>query len=637
MPNRLAKEDSPYLYQHKEDLVDWYAFGDEALSRAKEENRAIFISIGYSSCHWCHVMQKEVFNNKECADILNRAFISIKIDKEERPDLDQYYQSVYRLLNRRGGGWPTSIFCTPQNKPIFAATYIPPYSNEHSIEEMGFVELTKLIELKIASNDEQLYKNANEIESFINHKEHPKEATILKEEIYKNFLYQATQNYDTHNGGFGVAPKFPQSNTLKTLLMIDKLFDEKSAKAIVVDTLNSMKKGGMYDLVDGGFCRYSVDEKYLVPHFEKMLYDNALLCELYTLAYMEYKDDSYLKIAKDIAMFWHTKMSSDFLMYSASDADSHSGEGEYYLYSYDEVKKALIATDALEIKRSLSLMGLSEMGNFEGKNIIRLESEFCEFEKIRPLLQQIRETREFPFVDKKIQTSWSAMMIKSMFLLGEIEPSFKDMALKYLDKLQNIMFIDSKLYHTLLYGKTPKVEAFLEDYAFMASAFIVAYNSTLDELYLLKAQHLASLALEKFYVNGVWKFSKNEFDLNATIDDNTYTSSVSTMIDVLLSLYALLEDEKYKHFAFKTLEYHSFDVSRRSIIYPSMVLNILRYLKEDIILKSKYIDKQNHLSIKYPFVHKKISNDEQIMVCGLKSCYGIASSIDEVDNIRSLV
>lgn len=637
MPNRLAKEDSPYLVQHKDDLVDWYAWGDEALNRAKEENRAIFISIGYSSCHWCHVIQKEVFNNKECADILNRAFISIKIDKEERPDLDQYYQSVYRLLNRRGGGWPTSIFCTPQNKPIFASTYIPPYSSEQSIENMGFVELTKLIESKIALNDEQLYKNANEIESFINHKEHPKEATILKEEIYKNFLYQATQNYDTHYGGFSVAPKFPQANTLKTLLVIDKLFDEKSAKAMVINTLNSMKKGGMYDLVDGGFCRYSVDEKYFTPHFEKMLYDNALLCELYTLAYMEYKDESYLKIAKEIVMFWHTKMSRDFLMYSASDADTNGGEGEYYLYSYDEVKQALIAVDALEIKRSLSLMGLSEWGNFEGKNIIRVENEFCEFEKIKPLLAKIRESREFPFVDKKVQTSWSAMMIKSMFLLGEIESSFKEMALNYLQKLQNIMFVDSKLYHTSLDGKTPKVEAFLEDYAFMASAFIAAYNATLDEVHLLKAQHLTSLALEKFYKNGVWKFSINEFDLDATIDDNTYTSSISTMIEVLLNLNALLEDDKYRHFAFKSLEYHSFDISRRSIIYPSMVLNVLRYLKEDIIIKSKYIDKQNALFIRYPFVLKKLSDDEGIMVCGLKSCYGVASSINEVDSIRSLV
>ncbi|MDP2894076.1 MAG: DUF255 domain-containing protein, partial [Sulfurimonas sp.] len=375
MSNRLANEDSPYLQQHKDNPVEWYPWCEEAFQRAKEENKAVFISIGYSSCHWCHVMEENVFTNKECAEILNKHFISIKVDREERPDIDKHYQEVYMLLNRRSGGWPTSIFCTPDNKPFFAGTYIPPHSKEESIEGMGFIELTRLIADKISQNDEQLLKNADEIENFLNHKEHPKEATVLKEDFAKNFMLQAKNNYDTLHGGFSIAPKFPHASTLGTLLAIDKLYDDKAARAMVITTLNSMKQGGIYDLVEGGFCRYSVDDKWLVPHFEKMLYDNALLCELYTNAYLTYKDESFLHVAKECADFWHNHMSENNLLYSASDADSEGEEGTYYIYSYDEVYEALAKEGYEKIDELLGKLSISKEGNFEGKNIIRLKDE----------------------------------------------------------------------------------------------------------------------------------------------------------------------------------------------------------------------------------------------------------------------
>ena len=332
MSNRLKPEDSPYLQQHKDNPVDWYPWCEEAFKRAKKENKAIFISIGYSSCHWCHVMKEKVFQNQVCADILNQNFICIKVDREERPDIDKYYQEVYMLLNRRSGGWPTSIFCTPDNKPFYAGTYIAPESKENSIEGMGFIELTKLIAERISQNDEQILKNADEIEHFLRQQEHPKEATVLKEDFVKNFMHQVKNNYDTKYGGFSAAPKFPHTSTLGTLLVIDKLYNDKAAKAMVLHTLKSMKIGGMYDLVDGGFCRYSVDDKWMIPHFEKMLYDNALLCELYTNAYLTYKDEEFLDTAKETADFWHSHMSEDYLMYSASDADSKGEEGVYYTY-----------------------------------------------------------------------------------------------------------------------------------------------------------------------------------------------------------------------------------------------------------------------------------------------------------------
>ncbi|MCK9472489.1 thioredoxin domain-containing protein [Sulfurimonas sp.] len=639
MSNRLKSEDSPYLQQHKNNPVDWYPWGEEAFLKAKKENKTIFISIGYSSCHWCHVMEEKVFENKECADILNENFVCIKVDREERPDIDKHYQEVYTMLNRRAGGWPTSIFCTPENKPFFAGTYIPSESRESSIEGMGFIELTKLIAEKVSQKDEQLLKSADEIESFLNHKEHPKEATVLKEDFVKNFMLQVKNNYDTLYGGFSVSPKFPHASTLGTLLVIDKLYDDKSAKAMLTNTLLNMKKGGMYDLIDGGFCRYSVDEKWIVPHFEKMLYDNALLCELYTNAYLAYSEESFLNIAKEIADFWQDRMSEDNLFYSASDADSKGEEGTFFIYSYEEVHKLLSDNGYKNVDAILEMLSITKNGNFEGKNIVRFKDDEMpkDFENINSLLRGLRAQREYPFIDKKIQTSWSGMMIKSLFNLGKVDDAYKQRAIKNLDALLSVIYIDGKLYHTTLIHKKPKVEAFLEDYAFLAQALIEAFNATQDELYLIRAQHFANLALEKFYDKGAWKFSIGEFETKAEISDNTYISPVSIMVDVLLSLNSLLEDDKYRHFAFKTLEYSSYELGKRPIVYPYMLRQMLRYLKGDRVIKSSQKKLQaNTLKLallEYPFIQKKVSGDENYMVCGDKSCFAGTNDINEINAI----
>ncbi len=639
MPNRLEKEDSPYLQQHKDNPVDWFPWGDEAFAKAERENKAIFISIGYSSCHWCHVMEETVFENRECADILNEQFVCIKVDREERPDIDKHYQEVHQLLNRRAGGWPTSIFCTPQNKPFFAGTYIPPESKQGSIEGMGFKELTKLIGDKVSNNDAQIIKNADEIEGFLKHIEHPKEATVLKESFTKNFLLQAKNNYEHRYGGFSVAPKFPHSSTLNTLLTIDRLFDEKSAKAMVKDTLNAMKKGGIYDVIDGGFCRYSTDDKWLVPHFEKMLYDNALLCELYTQSYLTYKDETHLTIAKEIADFWYKFMSKDNLFYSASDADSEGEEGTYFIYSYDEVYSALQEANYENIETILESMSVTPEGNFEGKNIIRFEDgkipDF--FKEIKILLQNIRKEREYPFIDKKVQVSWSSMMIKSLFILGDIDTKYKKRAKDSLDALLKTMYIDGKLYHTILIDKTPKIEAFLEDYAFLASALITAFKHTKDEIYLIDAQRFANKALEEFYSKGMWNFSVGEFETKAETSDNTYTSSVSVMIDVLISLGTLLKDDKYTHFAFKTMEYNSYDLGRKPIYSPMMLKQMLRHLKGDRVIKSTVenltANADKLIQLHYPFIQYKQSEDSSFMVCGAKSCFANSDDVSSLDEL----
>jgi uncharacterized protein YyaL (SSP411 family) len=639
MSNRLEKENSPYLQQHKNNPVDWWPWCDEAFEKAKKENKAIFISIGYSSCHWCHVMEEQVFENQECADILNEGFISIKVDREERPDIDKYYQEVYMLLNRRSGGWPTSIFCTPENKPFFAGTYIPPQSNQGSVEGMGFIELGSLIAKKVKEFDPKLFENADEIEGFIQQVQHPKEATVLKDEFYKTFLTQAKNNYDTRNGGFSDKPKFPHASTLHTLITVDRIYDDKSAQAMVTHTLDEMKKGGMYDLVDGGFCRYSVDEKWLVPHFEKMLYDNALLCAIYSDAYLTYEKDDYLKTAKAIADFWQNYMSEDNLFYSASDADSEGEEGTYFIYGYDELFSALQEAGFNNAQELCKEMNVTHHGNFEnGKSIIRFDAGIpAWFADVKIILQQLRSKREYPFIDKKVQTSWSSMMINSLFKLGAIDEKYKITAVKSLDKLLSTMLLDDVLYHTTLIHKEPKISAFLEDYAFLAQALLTAYKSTQDELYLIQAHKLANKALERFYTKGLWNFSDGEFNVKAETTDNTYTSCVSIMVDVLFTLSHLLEDEKYEHFAFKTLEYNSYELGRRPIYYPYMLTQSIRYLKEDRIIKST----PNNLSsnayklakIKYPFTLLKSSDDSSYMICGLKSCFANTTQTDEINEL----
>ncbi len=639
MANRLANEDSPYLQQHKDNPVDWWPWCDEAFERAEKENKAIFISIGYSSCHWCHVMEEKVFEDEECAAILNESFISIKVDREERPDIDKYYQEVHLLLNKRAGGWPTSIFATPQNKPFFAGTYIPPESNAGSIEGMGFKELTRLIAKKVAEMDPKLFENADEIEGFLNHKDHPKEATVLKEEFYKNLMLQAKNNYDTRNGGFSDKPKFPHSSTLRALLSIDRLYDEKAARAIVENTLDNMCKGGMYDLVDGGFCRYSVDEKWLVPHFEKMLYDNALLCDVYSEAYLTYENGHHLKIAKEIADFWYNFMSEDDLFYSASDADSEGAEGTYFTYTYEEVYTTLMENGFNNAEELCAQMSVTHHGNFEAsKNIIRFENGEPEwFSDVKPLLQKLRLKREYPFIDKKVQTSWSAMMINSLFKLGAIDSTYHEKALKSLDALLETMFIDGTLYHTTLIHKTPKVEAFLEDYAFLSQALLTAFKYTQNELYLIHAQRFINKALEEFYDKGLWNFSSGEFAVKAEITDTTYTSSVSIMVDALLTLGSLLEDEKYTHFAFKTMEYNSYDLGRRPIYYPHMLIQAIRYVKGDRIIKTpkENIKRSAYelARIRYPFTLFKEANEEGFMVCGEKSCFAHTQNIQELEEL----
>ena len=633
MSNRLAHEASPYLQQHKNNPVDWYPWCDEAFERARSEQRPIFISIGYSSCHWCHVMEQEVFENDTIAAHLNAHFICIKVDREERPDIDKYYQELHQLLNRRPGGWPTSIFCTPENLPFFAGTYIPPHTQERT---MGFAELTAIIAAKVGEGDEKLFENAEEIQRYLLPDARPKEATVLKPVLVTRFITQAEHTFDSMHGGFSQQPKFPHTSTLNTLLDIFLLQKDASAKKMLTQTLSTMQRGGIYDLVDGGFCRYSVDNAWLVPHFEKMTYDNALLCELYARAGRMLAMPDYTRTATEIADSMIANMCEAHLFYSASDADSEGEEGRYFLFEYPTVYFALQGAgyDAPMCDTICKTLHITPEGNFEGRNIVWLETPDKRpewFDDVVILLKTLRREREYPFIDRKVQTSWNAMMLRALFTLGADHPGYTAVALETLEALKGFLMPEGTLYHTALIHSIPKVEAFLEDYAYLGTALVKAYEATFDDTHLLLAQQLANNALERFYDNGRWYFSRGEFTTEADLSDGTYPGSVGVMVDLLLSL-GILVDEKYRRFAFKTLEYYSAKLAKTPIYFPYLFGQAVRYLFEDMLIKAPGVRLREHAGVlaalTYPYTHLKADTASGFMLCGVQSCFAQSDDLN---------
>lgn len=629
MPNRLIHEDSPYLQQHAKNPVDWYPWSNEAFSLAKTSNRPIFLSIGYSSCHWCHVMEHEVFENAEIAEYLNAHFVSIKVDREERPDIDKHFQEVHQLLNQRPGGWPTSIFLTPDQKPFFAGTYIPP-KRQHNM--VGFLELIGLIDQKWQKEPEALKKNADEIQGYLQPKDGPVKATKINLGITESFMKQAKQVFDPVYGGFSHAPKFPHTSTINLLLDLYGLENDKEALDMAADTLRHMAKGGIWDLVDGGFCRYSVDEMWLVPHFEKMGYDNGLLCETYLKAYRATGDLFFLNIAKSIIAFMQERMQRGQLFYSASDADTEGEEGKYFVYGYNEVLEAFKAAgygdaQAADMANKLSI---SKFGNFEGHNIVRNEmlATYPWFDGAIKALRQLRSTRTYPFIDKKVIVAWNAMMIKSLFLMGTVEPTYLQSAEASLEALLTKMLIKGKLHHSALVNGEAKIDAFLEDYAYLCDALITANQTTLETSYLESARKLADRALEIFYEEGKWFFSRGEFPTEAEIADTSYPASSAMMVSVLLRLGALA-DEKYRTLADKSLQYYSPKTMQYPLYHALFAQNVIRYLKEEVVVKAKKealeTARATLSSATHPYLLKKVDDaSESFQVCNQHSCFANA-------------
>jgi hypothetical protein len=411
---------------------------------------------------------------------------------------------------------------------------------------------------------------------------------------------------------------------------------------MVERTLHAMRLGGIYDHIGFGFHRYSTDNEWLVPHFEKMTYDNALISEVYLKAYHVSGDDFYKSVAFETLDFMLENMSEDALFYSASDADTEGEEGKYFVYSYGKALKSFekAGIPAKEHAALAEALHITEEGNFEGKNIVRIDDpvnhDIPYYDQAIQALKKRREKRIYPFIDKKVIVSWNAMMIKALFKASRVDETYLKPAVKSLDALLESMYINSELFHSALIGKKPKIKAFLEDYAYLAEVLIEAYESTLNEVYLITATKLANSAIERYYDRGKWKFSRGEFETNADIYDSSYPSSVATMIAVLHSISSLV-DTVYKKFVFKTLEMHSYDVMRQPISTPRMSRMVIRYLKDDVIIKAKEEKLSPHLkdldSLAHPFSLFKNDTNDGFMLCNSSSCFGHEKSFKGIIEI----
>ncbi len=633
MANRLKDEQSPYLRQHANNPVDWYPWCDEAFLRAKDEDKLIFLSIGYSACHWCHVMERESFENEEIAKILNDNFISIKVDKEERPDIDRHFQEVFITMNGRAGGWPLSIFMTHKKVPVYSAVYIPAESKYGMI---GFAQLLQSLSKKYKKSRYELLQKGNDVLRFLEPKKSIK-ATKIDETLQDRLINQINTLFDKKNGGFSQAPKFPHSSTLKASIELYMLNGGSELKRVVEYSLDMMTKGGLYDHIDGGFCRYSTDSVWLIPHFEKMTYDNALMAEVLIYAGRRFKNQKYLNLAYQTIDFMLEKMSKNGLFFSASDADSKEGEGYYFTYDYDEVIEALKEVGVKHPKELANRLGITPSGNFEGRNIVRLDSiEYIndpQIKKAFQVLKEMRNKREYPSIDKKVITSWNSMMIKTLFVASRADSKYLKKAQKSLKALNEKMRDGVKLYHSALIDKEPKIDGFLEDYAYYCDMLIEGYRSTLDETLLIDAMNLCNEAIKRFYANGKWRISDGEFKDFEQDTDTSYPSSVAVMIDAMLSIRSLADDV-YEKFIYRTLEIHSYDLMRQPISRPLLAMCAIRYQKEDIIVKAKE-EKLSPLIPKidicsYPWIYPKTTLSDTIEVCSNSSCFMSAKSIDEV-------
>ncbi|MBI3995962.1 MAG: thioredoxin domain-containing protein [Nitrospirae bacterium] len=508
--NRLIHETSPYLLQHAHNPVDWHPWGEEVLRRAKDEDKPMLLSIGYSACHWCHVMERESFENEATAKIMNEHFVCIKVDREERPDLDEIYMAATVAMNNGHGGWPMTVFLAPDQLPFYAGTYFPP---EDRYGRPGFGSLlSKIAELWKTDRAALLQQGANLTEHLRRQAE-----TIPAQAVGNEAIDQAStllaREFDPVHGGFGGAPKFPPSTALSLLLRVHRRTGEPELLKIVRVTLDGMAKGGMYDHIGGGFARYSTDERWLVPHFEKMLYDNALLAKIYLEAYQVTKEPFYKRIAAEILDYEIREMTSpEGGFYSSTDADSEGEEGKFFVWAPDEVKAVLGEEEA---RRFCAYYDISPEGNWEGKNIpntprplkqvaSRLEVDpetlRVSLESSRIKLYEARKKRIPPGLDDKILTSWNGLVIGAMAdgarILGDSR--YRAAAERAADfVLKTLRTPDGRLLRTYRAGKA-HLNAYLDDYANLCEGLIDLYEAGGPARYLSEAAGLAERILSDF-------------------------------------------------------------------------------------------------------------------------------------------
>ena len=598
-PNRLINETSPYLLQHSHNPVDWYPWCDEAFKKAADEDKPVFLSIGYSTCHWCHVMEKESFEDEEVAALMNNVFVSIKVDREERPDIDHIYMMVCQMMTG-SGGWPLSIIMTPDRKPFFAGTYFP---KENRYGRIGFKELIRSIDNAWKTKRNDIIESADEITNYLKQIYKKDSAATITEEIIEKAFYHFAKRFDDKYGGFDSSPKFPSPHNLMFLLRYWKKTGNPLALEMVTKTLINMRMGGIYDHVGFGFHRYSTDKEWLVPHFEKMLYDQAMLIIIYSEAFTATGNNEFKKTAEEIIEYLLRDMHSENGgFYSAEDADSEGEEGKFYVWTNGELINVLGTEDADFVSR---LFNTTEAGNFleestrknNGTNILHLKKSkdflseetglsidelVLKIELIRKKLYDYRKKRIHPFKDDKILLDWNGLMIASLSIAGR---SFNNK--KYISIAAGCYnFINNSLTSgtgELLHmyrDKRASVSAKLDDYAFLIWGLIELYQSNFDTKYILNAVELCNSAIDKFWDNetGGFFFSKDDdaslLVRTKEIYDGAIPSGNSVMFSNLLRLSRITADNKFEEYAGKLLNTFSDSISRA----PSGSTLLLSYL-----------------------------------------------------------
>jgi uncharacterized protein YyaL (SSP411 family) len=556
MPNRLARETSPYLLQHKDNPVDWYPWGEEAFERARREDRPILLSIGYSACHWCHVMEHESFENAEIAALMNERFVNIKVDREERPDLDSIYMQVTTAMTG-GGGWPMTVFLTPAGEPFYAGTYFPP-RDRYNIP--GFPRVIEHVARSYHEQGENVARTVASVREFLASGNSPAGGPApLDASLLERAFATLRASYDPVNGGFGGAPKFPPSMALEVLLRYHRRSGNAEALQMVEDTLVKMARGGIYDQLGGGFHRYSVDAHWLVPHFEKMLYDNALLARSYLAAFQVTRERFYRRIAEETLDYVLREMTAPTGgFYSTQDADSEGVEGKFFVWTGAQLVEALGDSDAEIAAR---YWDVSEHGNWEHVNILNLKDDPAEIaramgitadelrraiERIRPKLFAVREGRIKPGRDEKVLTSWNGLMLRAMAEAAVILRSdrFKRAAVANAEFVLGQLRIDGRLRHTYKDGQA-RVNGFLEDYAYYADGLLSLYEATHDRRWFDEARRLADQMVELFAdeeSGGFFDTSRDHEQLIARpkdLYDNATPSANSVAAEVLLRLSLL--------------------------------------------------------------------------------------------------
>ena len=628
--NDLQYETSPYLKQHESDPIKWMAWNEKAFKRAKSENKPIFVSIGFSTCHWCHIMQEESFSQAKIAYLLNKYFVAIKVDREEMPHIDSKYQELYQKVKHRAGGWPLMVFLNTDRKPFYISTYIPPIKASYSDSMENILsDLGK----RYQTNYNSILKEMGDMQSSTI-VEKVKSQKISAQTLTASIL----KHYDTKYGGFGVRKKFPEAARISLMMDLSFLQDNKDLLNKAYFMLDMMALRGLYDHIEGGFFRYSSDKAWEIAHFEKMLYNQAEMVPLYVRAYNLTHKKLYKNVVKETIAMVNKRLEKNNLFYSASDTDSNNQEGYFFTFSQKEIEEAL---DNNPYKEKLEdSLDFTILGNFHNRVHLNFYTTKRPrgFKEFRKELMKVRVKKEYPFVDKKINTAWNAMMIEALYKASFVDDKYRIQADQHLKALQDLMFVRGNLYHQTILGKTPKQLGLLEDYSFLISALIAGYEVDYDEQKLNFARYLLVHAKEKFYKDGTWYLSDDKLNIKANLNDKYYTSALSKMIQNTLKLASLEESFKYKKLATKSLMNINNKLSMKQSDAPAAAIAFLMNKYEVVTLKSNKQNLQKDVSkinsIKYPYVLQKVIDNNGYLACTIGRCFSKENNID--DSIKAI-